>query len=44
MEMTFKQNLIYALATMLSKFGKSVVKKRSIVYVYEANAPEEMYK
>ncbi|MDX2330426.1 cyclic lactone autoinducer peptide [Sinorhizobium medicae] len=39
-----KHNALFALATVLSKFGKTVARKRSIAYIYEGNAPEELFK
>lgn len=44
MAATLKHNALYAFATLLSKFGKTVARKRSIAYIYEGNAPEELFK
>lgn len=41
---TLKHNVFFAVATLFSKFGKVVAKKRSIAYIYEGNAPEELFK
>lgn len=44
MVVTLKHNVFFAVATFFSKFGKAVAKKRSIAYIYEGNAPEELFK